>query len=149
MSERLVGWVEVRNPTAPWSPGEWAPALDLEAILEDGARITMRPPFHNAAPEDGGPLAPGRGLPADVSDLVAHEAGRRAMPWFCAHLTWAELAPLRRDDHEGPEGQEHGRLWEPLSDDWRLVFRLMAPLAEAYGAEHVRLILWTYITDYS
>ncbi len=138
MSERLQGWIECRNVPSVWySKSDWAPAIDVEALLEDTDQLRATPPFSSTIPPDlTGPLAPGKGLPPDVSELVAHEAGRWQMPWFCSYLTWTQLLPLYQQKTSLPR-------------DWRLVFTLMETLASYCGEENVRLILWTYITDYS
>lgn len=140
MSEVLQGWVECRDPAAHWVPSwrsdEWEPAIAVEAFMVDLDHLAARSPFASSLPSNfDGRLAPGRGLPADVSPLVAREAERWKMPWTCTYLTWAQLLPLRQR--------------EDLPDDWRLLLAMAAPLASACGEENVRLILWSYVSDYS
>lgn len=137
MSERLQGWIECRNAPSSWyAKSNWVPAIDVEALLEDtGTLIATLPISNTIPPELTGPLVPGQGLPSDVSELVANETGRWQMPWFCSTLTWTRLLPLRQQTN--------------LPSDWRLVVTLMETLASFCGEENVRLILWTYITDYS
>ncbi len=136
MSERLQGWIECRNPASSWFSDEWAPAVDVEALLEDSDDIISQPPFASTLPPDhAGPLVPGKGLPPDVSALVAQEAGRWQVPWTCDALLWPQMQLLRQ--HEN------------LPAEWRLVLTLMEALAAYCGQENVRLIVWTFITDYS
>lgn len=137
MSERLQGWIECRNAPSLWySKSDWAPAIDVEALLEDTDMLIATLPSSNTIPPDlTGPLLPSQGLPPDVSELVANQAGRWQMPWFCSCLSWTQLLPLRQQTN--------------LPSDWRLVVTLMETLASYCGEENVRLILWTYITDYS
>src|SRR5690348_16836115 len=113
MSERLQGWIECRNAPSLWfSKSDWVPAIEVEALLEDTAPLLANPSFSSTIPPDlTGPLAPARGLPSDVSELVAHEAGRWQMPWFCCSLTWTQVLPLRHQT--------------TLPRDWRLVLSLM------------------------
>lgn len=137
MSERLQGWIECRNAPSLWyAKSDWVPAIDVEALLEDTGTLIATPPFSSTMPPDlKGPLTPGKGLPPDVSELVANEAGHWHLPWFCSYLSWTQLLPLRQQTH--------------LPSDWRLVLTLMETLASYCGEENVRLIVWTYITDYS
>jgi|GEM_PF-2590022 hypothetical protein len=136
MSERLQGWVECRNSNSYWFHDEWVATINVESIMNDEDLLIIPSLFPNVIPPNHtGPLAPGKGLPPDVSELVAHEAGRWQTPWFCAYLTWAELVPLRNRQNFSP--------------DWQLLLELMRTLAAAYSDANVRLILWTYITDYS
>jgi len=79
-------------------------------------------------------LATGRGLPDDVSSLVAWDAARYNVPWGSTYLTGLELRHL------------HSR--ESLDKDWQLVLAIVEPLAAVCGDENVRLVLWGYITDY-
>ena len=60
----------------------------MEALLVDTDTVIAKPSFSNVIPQDlKGPLIPGKGLPPDVSELVANEAGRWQLPWFCSYLT--------------------------------------------------------------
>ena len=134
MSERLQGWIECRNAHSNWFDDAWMPVVNIEAILDDKDELRGRLPFKDTLPDPASPLHPGYGLPADVSALVAQEAGRWNVPYFCAFSTWVELSPLRsRAD---------------LPADWELVLTMMASLAAYCGDDHVRIILWTHITDY-
>ncbi len=70
--------------------------------------------------------------------------------------TWSRdlAALLARHDQTTPE---EGAQWEignrvyraerlrrgdALGEDWRLLIKMMEPLGERYGAEHVRLVVW-------
>lgn len=77
----------------------------------------------------------GKGLPADVSQLVAREAGRWKLLWSCTYLTRAQPRPLRQR--------------EDLLDDWRPLLAMAAPLGTVCSEENARLILRTYIGDCS
>lgn len=134
MSERLQGWIECRNAHSLWFDDAWMPVVNIESILDDTEALREQPPFRDTLSDPPSPLRPGYGLPADVSALVAQEAGRWNVPYFCAFSTWAELLLLRsRAD---------------LPADWKLVFTIMESLAAYCGDDNVRIILWTHITDY-
>lgn len=77
----------------------------------------------NAA--DVEPLAAKRGLPDDVSLQVKEEAkysGHYAHSW----ISWQELK------QSGWEGDIH----------WQATMKVLALLADLYGSEHVRLVVW-------
>ncbi|HEU0027509.1 MAG TPA: hypothetical protein VFQ25_10370 [Ktedonobacterales bacterium] len=133
MSIHVTGWVECKNPASEWYFDEWAPAINLDPLLDDEADLRYEPPFTDMLAGKG-PLAPGHGLPDDVSRLVAKDAGGWNAPWFATWLTWGELKSLNER--------------EPTPDDWRLVLAMVEPLAAVCGDDGVRMILWDYITDY-
>jgi len=134
MSLRLAGWVECKNPTSYWLGDEWAPVIHLDPLLDDEQDLHSAAPFVNRLPEDGQHLAPGHGLPDDVSSFVAGEAGQWQVPYWASWVTWVELKLLKGHP--------------TLPADWRLVLAMVEPLAAVCGDEGVRLILWEYVTDY-
>jgi hypothetical protein len=135
MTLTVAGWVECRNaPEAYLDYGEWAPVINLEPLLFDEQDIGGDSPFTDLSAEQSNPIAPGHGLPSDVSALVARDAARYNASHGVSFVLWAEIAPVRRR--------------EDLTDDWKLIFRMVDPLADAVGPENVRLVLWGYITEY-
>jgi hypothetical protein len=135
MTLTVAGWVECKNcPEGHLSYGEWAPVVDLEPLLHDENGIRGQAPFTDRLVEGSGQIGPGHGLPDDVSALVAKDAARYNVVYDATFLTWSEMERVR------------GR--EDLTDDWRLVLKMVDPLAAVVGKDNVRIILWGYVTDY-
>ena len=134
MSLRLAGRMEVKHPTSYWFTNEWAPVINVEPLLEDEQDPHHSAPFIDLMPVDRQRLAPGHGLPDDVSAFVAHEAGQWMVPWYASWVKLTELKTLKS--------------YETLPPDWRLVLAMAEPLAVVCGDEGVRLILWEYVTGY-
>lgn len=132
MSLRLEGWVEGKHPTSLWFGDEWAPVINLGPLLNDEQDLHYSAPFVDRLPQDGQRLAPGHGLPDDVSAFVAHGAGQWMVPYYASWVTWTELKTLKH--------------YETLPTDWRLVMAMAELLAGVCGDEGVRLILWEYVT---
>lgn len=136
MTLTVAGWVETKVwPAGHLNYGNWAPILDLEPLLDDENAIRTKSPFtDHLEGRSSSHIEPGQGLPDDVSHLVAKDAGQYNLVYDAASATWAEMKQVReRDD---------------LTDDWRLIFKMVDPLAEAVGHDNVRFVLWGYITDY-
>ncbi len=135
MTLTVAGWVECKNcPNTHLNYGEWAPIVNLEPLLQDEDEIRRQAPFTDQLVEGSSQIGPSQGLPADVSDLVARDAARYNFVYDATFATWSEVERVR------------GR--EDLTDDWRLVFRMVDPLAAVVGEDNVRIVLWGYVTDY-
>jgi hypothetical protein len=139
MSVTVAGWIECKSgPEAHVDYGKWVPVVNLEPLLHDEEEIRRQPPFTDHLVEVGsqgsGQIGPGQGLPEDVSARVAKDAARYNLVWDATFATWEAL--------EGARGRAD------LTDDWRLVFSMVDPLADFVGKANVRMILWGYITDY-
>lgn len=130
MSLHQTGWIECRNCPSPWFDSDvWAPVVHLAPIFTDD-ELPDTPSFASRLPSDVARLVAGQGLPDDVSDQVAQDAGTTTMPWYSAWIGWGAL---KADS-------------ERLTPGWRLILAMIEPLALECGEDNVRVIVWQYIT---
>ena len=128
----VSGWVEVWDALAH----AWLAAIKVDSLVGRMPEIRAEVFGVQAASDSPPALAAGRGMPADASaeaqEIGAVEAaGILGQSW----ALWSELATT-------PWGQGQYRTGEPLGADWRMLFDLMKRLAESYGADRVRLVVW-------
>ena len=166
IAQDIHGWVEV----ALNSPDVWAAVISIDVLVERNQSL-----WGWLFQSDGvfASVAPGRGLPADVSGRIAQEvdilqalADERQMHSF----TWASWREIEAIDWDAPPLQGAratanvliGQTPEPqevqpqivrrelktrrdtleYAPGWRLLFDLMRRVAEQYGSDRVRLVVW-------
>ena len=166
IAQDIHGWVEVALEPSD----EWAAVISIDVLVERNQSLWGWL-FQSAGTFPS--VAPGRGLPSDVSSRIAHEVDilqavsdeRQIHSFTWAY--WSEIesidwgvAPLegahttatvligqtpgpadvkpqivRRDFKVRRDTLEH-------APGWQLLFDLMRRLAERYGSERVRLVVW-------
>ena len=92
-------------------------------------------------PTDFVPVAAGRGLPDDVSEEVKGNAegeGHHSYTW----ITWEELQSVDWDATGLIYATDRISRRDALGDSGGLLLALMKPLAERYGDQCVRLVVW-------
>lgn len=166
ITQDIHGWVEV----ALHSPEAWAAVISIDVLVE------RNQPLWGWLLQDAGPfpsVAPGRGLPADVSQRIAHQVDILQAVSDARQIhspTWAAWAEIESIDWQAPPmegartttmmliGQTPGpeqtspklvrRALKVRQDTldhapgWQLLFDLMRRLAQQYGGERVRLVVW-------
>jgi hypothetical protein len=128
MTALLSGWIEARNPTHSFAG--WMPVLTLD-LFAAGQQNRLGQFFMKLPDAAYPPVAADRGLPSDASALVQREAGLCETRWGQTWCVWGEIAPFAREDVVGTE--------------WAIMLAAMRLLAEHYGGENVRLIVWFYV----
>jgi hypothetical protein len=137
MGVDCYGWVEVCDPDwhsrdAPTSFVGWRAVVKIDDIVERNYRVYgfffgVHDPTHVYTA-----VAGRRGLPPHVSEEVRLEfdndddAARSAASW----VLWSELKASN---------------WQStieLTAGWKLLFTLMESLADQYGEQRVRLVIW-------
>jgi hypothetical protein len=153
----IYGWVETRRPGREW----WNSAIRTHDIVyrQYGifAGLFGVRNGGSEATEDGRfrAIAPGRGSPPGASGNYEEErdayGGAVGETW----VLWSELAAIDWDE-EGEEyignddrvyyepgpGRRRERRGDYLNGGWATLFKMMALLAEQFGAENVRLAVW-------
>lgn len=135
----LYGWVETWNADRQ---GRWQAVVNVYPLLarenEVFAHVFGILPSGNRVDADYAPLAAARGIPLDASPearewdpLVEPHTGYKGHTW----ILWSELEPTPWGHGRFPSG-------EPLPSNWGTLFDVMARLAQEYGSEHVRLVVW-------
>ena len=87
------------------------------------------------------PAAPSRGLPEDISEEVKGDAvgeGFHSYTW----ITWEELQAIDWDEVGLIYGAEQILRRDALGESGSLLLELMKPLADRYGGQCVRLVVW-------
>lgn len=101
-------------------------------------------------------IAAGRGMPPSASDYFEEQwrnSGGVGVTW----VLWSELAAINWDEEgecyiedapphyvqaEPGPGRRRERRGDFLNGGWATLFKMMALLAEQFGAENVRLAVW-------
>jgi hypothetical protein len=154
----MSGWVEVRWLPPAYRP--WHSPLPWAAVIEVGSIIDQNSDMHGSLFGVRNvslyrPLAADRGLPSDLS-LVAAEQVERLRPHFAtgaighaSSLTWTEIDAIDWDELAqttepvGLSSVDHiATRRDALSQPWLLLFDLMRRLAQDYGHDNVRLVVW-------
>jgi hypothetical protein len=136
MTMHTTGWVEVRDPYHffPHSMGP-NPHPCWEAVLLLQPLVSKHFIQFGGAVEWGAVNAAlSEGLPADASDLAAesYASDETAYDGIVSPPGWATWATLRPLGWNAPPGS-----------DWQLLAHILDLLAQRYGADNVRIILWT------
>ena len=158
MSVVIDGWVEVQwlpPGYRPWHPSPpWTAVITVGSILDQnvdmfgslfGVRNVSR--FRPLAPDRGFPSDPSLVLAEEISELQPFLARREI--GHASWLTWAEIdridweEPAETTEPVGLSSVDHvATRREALSGPWILLFDLMRRLAQDYGSDHVRLVVW-------
>lgn len=128
MTTFMSGWVEARSTQHAYAG--WVPVVDID-IFASGQQSRMSQLFMELPGASHPPIVPQRGLPADTSTLVRREAQASDTKWGETWCAWAELMPYARADVVGEE--------------WLVLLSVMQSLADYYGADNVRLIVWYFV----
>jgi hypothetical protein len=165
IAQDIHGWVEVTV-----SPGAWAAVISIDVLVE------RNPSLWSWLFQDQGPfasVAADRGLPADVSQRIAHQVdilqavSDERQIHSATWVLWSELVAV---DWQAPPlqgarttatvliGQRPGQastspqlLRRELkvrqdtvdhAPGWQMLFDLMRRLAQHYGGQGVRLVVW-------
>lgn len=135
----IYGWVETWNADRQEI---WQAVVNVYPLLARENEVFVYvfgiTPAGNRVDSELAPLAAARGIPPDASpearewDPVEEpHSGYKGHTW----TLWSELEPTPWGHGTFPSG-------EPLPSNWRTLFDVMARLAQEYGTEHVRLIVW-------
>ena len=85
------------------------------------------------------PIAAGRGIPDDVSDLVRNDyEGWGPDAHSESFITYKEVKSIDWNE-KGKVGVKRKKC---LTEDWKMVFKVMKFLAREYGDDNVRLVVW-------
>ena len=132
MGVDCYGWVEVHDPSSrndvrfsDW----WSGVIRINDIVDRNYRaygyfFDVRNPFDTS-------LAGRRGAPPKLSQEALADAGDPADLSAASWVLWSEIQA--NDWRTRPELGALG---------WELLFTLMENLAEYYGSERVRLVIW-------
>jgi hypothetical protein len=95
------------------------------------------------------PIAPSRGIPADVSDELKQYGDVPPDPgsWPPSWITWREISEINWDEFgdspvPGRDGAEPARRRDVLSPGWQTALDIMEVLARQFGADNVRMVVW-------
>ena len=141
MGTDIIGWVEVQTPEL----GLWFGIVKVRWLVDRNYPL-FGCLFGHSERCDVEPLAPHRGIPESMSNEVRGDLDRvtPGATW----VTWSELAGVVLSDEVGAQvGEtEHASLrqaiGEAITPGWVTLFRFMRMLAERYGSDHVRLVVW-------
>lgn len=129
------GWIELRTePGLFWQPMVAVDVLPFRDYVVFGSVFGVR--WGSSDPQCE-PFAAYRGVPADVSAYVRSEievegAGQHHHSW----VLWSELQNTwLATDVRSPLGGH-------MTMEWFALRGMMAVLAEYYGGENVRLVVW-------
>jgi hypothetical protein len=141
MGVDCYGWVEVCDPQwhypkAPTSFEGWKAVVKIDRIVERNYRVYgfffgVHDPTHLYTP-----LAGRRGLPRHVSEEVWQEMDDDATLPAASWVSWSEIKACN---------------WQSaieLTAGWQLLFTLMESLADQYGEQRVRLVIWFDPSDF-
>lgn len=158
MSTDIHGGIEFRHPgtgTDYYDGEPWVTAMNLWPLYDETSYTAFGCLFGVRNQAGFRPLAPGRGLPADLSSgMRAHlgtgteKDGLHSASW----VSWAELAAI--DPREATERAEWATgdlsyACEPMTvgavlgheTHWPHVFNVMKALAGRFGDDGVRLVV--------
>lgn len=132
MGVDCYGWVEVHDPSSGEGvrfPEWWSGVIRINDIVDRnyqayGYFFDVRNPFESS-------LAGGRGAPLMMSQEALADAGDSNDLAGVSWVLWSEIEAS--DWRTRPELEALG---------WGLLFSLMANLAEYYGGDRVRLVIW-------
>ncbi|MFI6921860.1 hypothetical protein ACIBIZ_18090 [Nonomuraea spiralis] len=153
MGTEIYGYIEARHPPAheDWYEGDpWtAVSIPLYPLYDEQDYESFACLFGVRDRLGWVPVAPGRGLPPDVSEPVRtdyeHAARLDAAVHGCTWISWAELRDLDMTVRPGtgPADAAPTRL-DVLGPEtgWGPVLGVMAALARRFGADGVRLVVW-------
>lgn len=135
MGVDILGWVEVNDPRR----GGWNGMIRINYLV-DRAYGVFAALFGRTSSGIFDPIAQGRGIPEDKSNEVYYdhpEAIGVAPSW----IGWNEIKAVdwKRVAEDAEWSSEDGPL---VTEGWALLFRLMEVLAQQYGDENVRLVVW-------
>lgn len=119
---------------------DWYAVINAGIIL-DRSYAMFGSLFGVRNPTDFVPVAADRGLPDDVSEEVKGDAegeGNHSYTW----ITWEELQAVDWDATGLIYGTDRISRRDALGDSGCLLLDLMKPLAERYGEQCVRLVVW-------
>ncbi len=158
MGVDISGWVEIRPPVpASWmnrpEHGWWYGVVRIHDLVHRNHGMLaglfgVRNGRSGGVAEVGRfrAIAPGRGDPPGASEPYLDErdnyGGQVGETW----LLWSEIAAIDWDEEglieELTPQLRPERRGDYLRDDWATLFKLMAVLAEQFGANNVRLSVW-------
>ncbi len=159
MGADIYGWVEIRELGAEG----WESAIRIHDIVQrsysmfaslfgvrnSGSEVTELGRFRA--------IAPGRGTPSGASEFYAKESDSYGGGVGETWVLWNELAAIDWDeegegyiDNEAPHyvyaepgpDRRRERRGDYLNGGWATLFKLMADLADQFGADNVRLSVW-------
>jgi hypothetical protein len=160
MGADIWGWVETREDVDQW----WQSAIRIRDIVYRqygmfASLFGLRNGNHGTVTEVGRfrAIAPGRGAPPQASGWYTEErdayGGAVGETWVLwselavidweeegedylsdepPHVVWSTPGPARRRERRG----------DYLNGGWATLLKLMALLAEQFGADNVRLSVW-------
>jgi hypothetical protein len=147
MGSDIEGWVETLYKRQPeHGLPYWVGVVKIDSLVERNYGMFGSLFGHRNV---GGfaPIAAGRGLPDDASDVAQYQLldhGGRERTW----ISWEEIKAINWEE-EGEEetlyGQDLGRRVQrkdALTSGWATLFTLMEDLADAIGPGKVRLVVW-------
>lgn len=141
MGVNIFGSVEFRNAALDegrdWK--DWHAVINAGIVLDQS--YTMFGSLFGVRNRTSfAPIAACRGLPDDVSGVIrsdAEQEGNHSFTW----ITWDELQAVDWNE-TGLVGDDPITRSEALGDSGELLMELMRPLANYYGGECLRLVVW-------
>lgn len=141
MGTDIIGWVEVQTPELAL----WFAIVQIRWLVDRNYAL-FGCLFGYTEECEVDPLAPHRGIPDSISRDV-RRALDRVTPG-ATWVTWSELAGVvSPDEADAPVGQTNNTslrqaISESITSGWITLFQFMRILAERFGADHVRLVVW-------
>ncbi len=160
MGADIHGWVEIRPRNYRWDAAiiideivyrQYGMFASLFGVRNGGGNDQVVAVGHFRA------IAPGRGEPPEASYFYREERGNYGGAVGETWVLWSELAAIDWDEegqlyvNDGPSSEvysapgpdrRHDRRGDYLNGGWATLFKLMAVLAEQFGADNVRLSVW-------
>ncbi|MGH7868712.1 MAG: hypothetical protein ACREP9_14050 [Candidatus Dormibacteraceae bacterium] len=141
MGTDIMGWAEVQTPEL----GRWFGVVYVRSLVERNYSL-FGCLFGYRQQCDAEPLAPNRGIPDSMSREVRRDL-ERVIPG-ATWVSWSELADVvtsgTSSDRDGQSEHEALRqtIGESMTPGWNTLFQFMRILAERYGPDQVRLVVW-------
>ncbi len=151
MGTDISGWIEVYTPEIyPGGPRRWTAVVNVVEIVARnygmfGSLFGVRNDYGFR------PIAPSRGIPADVSDDLTDyddvplDSGSSL--WLPSWITWHEISEIDWDEYGSRPAPWQGtstpaRRRDMLSTEWKTALDIMEVLARQFGEDNVRLVVW-------
>lgn len=149
MGTDIHGGIEFRHPGAgtDYYDGEpWVAAMDLWPLYDERDYVAFGCLFGVRNSAGFRPLAPERGLPADLSSGMRSTLGSWVVPGDlsgASWVSWAELAEVLSTVGELARTCEQLTIGAVLGPEthWTHVFAVMKALAGRFGDDGVRLVV--------
>lgn len=140
MGVDVYGTVEIQRPLHA-TPDKWVGIVTLENLVE--RNYSMFGALFGVRNADGvTPVFADRGLPADISGEALFDLQGAAGGVKPSWVLWSELSTIEWDEITSTAriGGDSVYVW--MTPGWRACFGVMRVLADNFGGDHVRLVVW-------